>query len=316
MTQVVQIDAIREALEGLDAIAEMRSAFQLYSAGKVVVPPVGELLFDEPPGEMHVKYGAIRADDCFVIKVATGFYRNPALGLPSSNGLVLVFSAKTGHPLAILFDEGHLTDVRTAAAGAAAAGLIMPPDLEAIGICGSGTQARLQAAYLREVSDCRRLIVWARDGRKARSCADDIARLGFETAVAENPKDLMTRARLIVTTTASREPYLMAGDIQPGTRIIAVGADTAEKSEVDVGIIERAAFVLADSRLQSQERGEIHHALARGRLDKGRIIELGEILAEPGLLSLQRDDICVVDLTGVAVQDIQIAKAVCRRLGI
>lgn len=112
---------------------------------------------------MHIKYGAVRGDGIFVVKIATGFYENPSIGLPSSGGVVLVFSARDGQLLAILQDEGHLTDIRTAAAGAVAARWLMPSGLDCIGICGSGNQARLQARYLREVTSCRNMLIWARN---------------------------------------------------------------------------------------------------------------------------------------------------------
>ena len=121
MTQVIRLDAIREVLPRLDLVRLMEEGFVAYSAGRAVVPPVGELLFEDPPGDTHIKYGFIRGGDHYVIKVASGFYDNPTLGLSSSQGVVLLFSQKTGVFEAALLDEGHLTDVRTAAAGAAAA---------------------------------------------------------------------------------------------------------------------------------------------------------------------------------------------------
>ena len=229
---------------------------------------------------------------------------------------MLVFSASDGRLLAILQDEGHLTDIRTAAAGAVAARWLMPSDLKCIGICGSGSQARLQARFLREVSPCRNVLVWARNAEKAESCAADISTLGFDARPVASPAELTRHARLIVTTTASKTPYLMNDHIQPGTLIVAMGADTPEKSEIDATLLGRAATVVADSRLQCFERGEIHHAITQGLLAPERVAELGEIISGTGRPHRQGDDISLVDLTGVAVQDIVLAKAVCRRLGL
>ncbi|MBN9217292.1 MAG: ornithine cyclodeaminase family protein [Mesorhizobium sp.] len=304
------------ALCGIDVVAEMETAFDLYSRGLVAVPPVGELLFEQPPGEMHIKYGAIGGDSVFVIKIATGFYENTTIGLPSSGGVVLVFSARTGALVAILQDEGHLTDIRTAAAGAVAAKWLMPDDLQCIGICGSGSQARLQAQYLREVTSCRTLVVWARNAEKAARCAADIAALGYDARAVASPRELAALAGLIVTTTASRDPFLMAPYIRPGTHIVAMGTDTPEKSEIDAAVLGRATCVVADSRSQCFERGEIHHAIAQGLISPERIVELGEIIAAQGLERRANDAITVVDLTGVAVQDIVLAKAVCAKLGL
>jgi ornithine cyclodeaminase len=315
MTAVFNLAEIRRAIAEIDLVGEMEKGFATYSRGLVDVPPVGELLFPEAQGEMHVKYGAVRGDDVFVIKIATGFYRNPERGLPSSNGAVLVFSARDGSPLAVLLDEGHLTDIRTAAAGAVAAKYLAPKELDWIGICGSGTQARLQARYLASVTPCRKVMVWARNPGRAAECAADIARLGFEAAVATSAAALAERCRLIVTTTASREPFLKAGDIRPGTHITATGADTPEKTELDPALLGRAAIVVADSRAQSLTRGEIHHGLARGQIRADAIVEIGELV---GGRRFERcpQDVTIADLTGVAVQDIVLAKAVCRRLGL
>jgi ornithine cyclodeaminase len=316
MTAVIHLSEIKQALSGIDVIAEMETAFGLYSQGLATVPPVGELLFDQPPGEMHIKYGAVRGDGVFVVKIATGFYENPSIGLPSSGGVVLVFSANDGRLLAILQDEGHLTDIRTAAAGAVAAKWLMPAELECIGICGSGNQARLQAQFLREVTLCRNVLIWARNAENAKNCAADIAALGFVARTAASPAELAAHARLIVTTTASRTPYLMSGDVRPGTHIVAMGADTPEKSEVDAALLGKAASVIADSHSQCFERGEIHHAIARGLLSPERVLELGAVISGPDRLFRQVADISIVDLTGVAVQDIVLAKAVCRKLGV
>ena len=112
---LIGIDQIKEVMSAIDIIPTIEAGFVAYSDGKAVVPPVGELLFSNPPGDVHIKYGYLRDDDHYVIKIASGFYENPKRGLPSSNGLMLLFSQQTGEPVCILLDEGHLTDLRTAA---------------------------------------------------------------------------------------------------------------------------------------------------------------------------------------------------------
>ncbi|MGX1788196.1 ornithine cyclodeaminase family protein [Bosea sp. NPDC055332] len=314
MTEIVHLADIRRALGKIDLVAVMERAFAAYSRDEVTVPPVGELLLDDPPGEMHVKYGAIRGDDVFVVKLATGFPRNGALDLPPFGGVVLVFSAKTGLLLQILLDEGHLTNVRTAAAGAVAAKYLAPNAVSCIGICGSGVQARLQAQHLRAVTDCRRALVWARDPRKAAGCAADLALLGFETDVASSVETLAAAANLIVTTTAAEEPYLLAGHVRPGTHITAVGSDTPGKAELAADLLARADRVVVDSRSQSLLRGEAHHAIAAGYLLAGNLVELGEVITNPARGRSNEDQISIADLTGVAAQDIALAKAVCAEL--
>jgi len=163
---VGRADLLR-ALSHAEVIEAVEAGFRAYSRGEVVVPPVGHMEFADPPGDCHIKYGYIRGDDTFTVKLATGFYRNPDLGLPSSNGMMLVFSSRTGEPLALLQDEGYLTDLRTAAAGAVAARLLAPKHIERIGIVGAGTQAHLQLDLLQSVTSCRRALAWARRPEKA-----------------------------------------------------------------------------------------------------------------------------------------------------
>ena len=144
MTTVIELEKIKSLLKEVDLVAAMTAGFRQYSNGNTVVPPVGELLFENPPGDVHIKYGYIKNDDFYVIKIASGFYENKELGIPSSQGMMLLFNQKTGQTVAVLLDEGYLTDVRTAAAGAVAAKYFAPKKIEAIGIIGTGMQAKMQ----------------------------------------------------------------------------------------------------------------------------------------------------------------------------
>ena len=315
MTRVVTFEEIARVLPLVDAVGEVERGFVALSEGRVEVPPVGELLFPEANGELHIKYGAIRGDEVCVIKVATGFYDNPALGLPPFGGLNLVLSARTGMPEAVLLDGGSLTNLRTAAAGAVAARHLAPPAVEAVGILGSGTQARMQAEHLRGVTACRRVVLWARDGAKARACADDLRALGFEVALAGSPAEVAARANLIVTATASATPLLSAADVRPGTHVTAMGSDTPEKTELAPDVLARADAVVVDSRAQSRVRGEVRHALEAGAIAEGKVVELGDVIAGRAPGRRRAQDVTVADLTGVAVQDIVVVKAVLARLG-
>ena len=119
---VVSWPLIEAVLDGIDLQAEMARGFIEYSRGDCVIPPVGELLIEEEPrGEVHIKYGYVRGGDTYVIKIASGFPGNTALGLPTSNGMMLLFDTTTGVLKRALLEEGRLTDIRTAAAGALAA---------------------------------------------------------------------------------------------------------------------------------------------------------------------------------------------------
>jgi len=314
MTRVIALAAILEALPDIDIVGEIERGFIAYSEGRVEVPPVGELLFPKAKGELHIKYGAIDDDDVAVIKIATGFYDNPSLGLPPFGGLNIVVSARTGQVEAVLLDEGHLTNLRTAAAGAVAARHLAPRAPRAIGVLGSGTQARLQADLLRRVAACRELKLWGREPVRTEACARDIAALGFRVEIMPTPAAVAGVADLIVATTASHEPLLGPDDIRPGTHITAVGSDTPEKCELDPALLAKASIVVADSISQCRVRGEVHHALAAGLIDEADLVELGTVASGAAAGRGGENDITIADLTGVAVQDIMIAKAVLARI--
>lgn len=311
---IARLDAIKSALKGVDVIDRMEEGFLAYCRGEVVVPPVGELVFEQPPGDAHIKYGYIKGDYCFVVKVATGFYENVRLGLQANSGLMLVFSQRTGALLCVLLDEGYLTDVRTAAAGAVAARHLAPVRVERIGIVGTGVQARMQLRFLSSVVDCIDVTVWGRSDERLASYKRDLESSGYVVRTTRNIAELAAECRLIVTTTAARQPLLLAEQVRPGTHITAVGSDTPEKNELHPDILAKADIVVADSLRQCRERGEIHHALDAGKLSESRIAELGVVVADRSLRRQNASQITVADLTGVAVQDIEIAKAVYHRL--
>jgi ornithine cyclodeaminase len=303
VTAVYNRAQIVAALRPIDVIAAVEAAFVAYSRGEAVVPPVGELLFDQPPGDCHIKYGYLKANDTFTVKIATGFWENPARGLASSNGVVLVFSRNTGELRSILQDEGWLTDIRTAAAGAVAARYLAPPNITCIGILGAGTQAKLQLDYLRHVTSCRRVRLWARSLERAGA----VQVQGFEIEVVSTVAELASSCQLIVTTTASREPLLDAHHLLPGTHVSAVGADGGGKQELSPEIFARAAIRVVDSRQQCALYGDASAALRQGVILLEDLVELGQIVAGQSAYQRKPEDITLVDVTGVAVQDIAVA---------
>jgi len=312
--KILSRQEIESALPGIDLVPVIESAFVAYSNGEAVVPPVGELIFEDPPGEVHIKYGYLSNDKYYVIKVASGFYDNPVLGIPSSNGLLLLFDKQTGQLKAILLDEGILTDIRTAVAGAIAAKHLTPSNVGCIGIVGTGVQAILQLEYLKPVCPCREVLVWGRDAQKCRSYISKAESLGFNVTVAKKANDILSECNLIVTTTPAEEPILTS-PAKPGTHITAVGSDTHNKQELSTSLMKAADVVVADSIEQCLVRGEIHHAIKDNSVQEEQVLELGHIIAGSVIGRISEDQVTIMDLTGVAVQDIGIAKAVYETLG-
>jgi ornithine cyclodeaminase len=312
--RIARYEEIASALPGLDLVPAMEAAFERYSSGKAIVPPVGELLLKDPPGEVHIKYGYVRGDDYYVIKIASGFLMNSALGLPTGNGLMLLFNRLTGELVAILLDRGLLTDVRTAAAGAVAAKYCAPSTVGRIGIVGTGVQARLQLRHLAGVVACRNVLVHGRSTDRLTRYRDEMESEGFAVSTTSDAREIAGTCSLIVTATAATQPILHGADVLPGTHITAVGSDTPDKRELDAALLARADIVIADSKSQCSVRGEIAHALLDGAIDLDRVIELGAVVAGNAVGRQSDDQITVADLTGVAVQDAAIATAVFERI--
>ncbi len=306
--KTITLPEIKAVLPSLDLVPAIEAGFVAYSDGRAVVPPVGELLL--PGGDVHIKYGYLRGDSGYVIKIASGFYDNPKLGLASSNGLMLLFRQQTGELLSILLDEGHLTDVRAAVAGAIAARHLAPGNVERIGIVGTGTQARLQLEYLMPWTACRQVLVWGRGEAQLERYRRDMVAQGFSIETTQDSGSILRTCNLVVTATPSTKPLLHAADLRPGTHITAMGSDTPQKQELDAAILARADVVVADSIAQCLERGEIHHAIQSGHIAARDVVELGYVIAGRASGRRSDDQITVADLTGVAVQDIAIATAV------
>jgi ornithine cyclodeaminase len=297
-----------------DLIRMIEEGFVMYSQKKVVVPPVGYLGFKHPPGDVHIKYGYIEGDEYYVIKIASGFYNNPSIGLNTGNGMMLLFSQQTGETLSILLDEGYLTDIRTAAAGAVAAKYLAPSKISCIGIVGTGTQARLQLEYLKPVTDCRDVIVWGRSADKLKNFKNDLSLKDFSITTTSDIQSLTSRCNLIVTTTPSRKALLMSAHILPGTHITAMGADADGKQEIDPMLFAKADIIVADSKDQCIDHGDIGYAVRNEIIDPSKIVELGEVIESKKLRRSNDHQITIADLTGVAIQDIQITRYVYQAL--
>jgi len=309
MAIIIQKEDILKIVKELDVVSAMEEGFIAYSNGKTVVPPVGELIFEEGKGETHIKYGYIKQDDYYVVKIASGFTGNAVLGLPTSQGIMLLFSQKTGGIVAVLLDEGSLTDIRTAAAGALVAKYFAPKKVKAIGIIGTGLQAELQLKFLQGQLDCKTVWVWGRNAEKAKRYKEKLSS-DYDVHIAETTMELAQNCNLIITTTPADTPLIVADAIQPGTHITAMGSDTPHKQELDAQILAKADLVIADSLPQSQSRGEIYQAVKNGAITHTEVVELGAAIQDKRLQRTNDEQITIADLTGVAVQDIMITKAV------
>jgi len=171
----------------------------------------------------------------------------------------------------------------------------------------------LQLRHLLPVIGATRALAWSPDEAEFAGYREFFAdEERVEIHFTRDITDVTRSCSLIVTATPSKVPLLKADDIRPGIHITAVGSDTPEKMELEPELLARADIVVADSLAQSESRGEVFRAAQAGALDRDRVVEFGRVIEDPALGRRNDEQITVADLTGVAVQDIQIAKAVYR----
>ncbi|MCJ9672573.1 MULTISPECIES: ectoine utilization protein EutC [unclassified Neorhizobium] len=292
-----------------EAVACVEDAFHALATKPVAMPPILRLDIPEHRGEVDVKTAYVPGIEGFAIKISPGFFDNPKIGLPSTNGMMVLLSSRTGLVQALLLDNGYLTDVRTAAAGAVAAKHLSRPDSTVVAIFGAGMQARLQLEALMLVRPIREACIWARDLGKAKTVVAELTiRLGIPVTAEADPEIAVAGADIVVTTTPSAIPILKAEWLQPGQHVTAMGSDAEHKNEIDPAAIAKADVYVADSLKQTRWLGELHHAVKAGLISPDtEFSELGQVIAgiRPGRENAGQ--ITLTDLTGTGIQDTAIA---------
>lgn len=309
---VVEEAALRAAV-GLtaEAMAVVGEGFVALSRGRATMPAILRLDVPGRRAEMDVKTAYLDGLPVFAVKMSTGFFDNAALGLPSLGGLMVAFDAATGVVRAVLLDNGYLTDVRTALAGALAARHLARAGARTAAIVGTGTQARLQAEALRLVRPIERFLVWGRDPARARACAADIAARTGAEARAAGLEEAVRLADVVVTTTPSTTPLVRAAWLRPGQHVTAVGADAEHKAEVEPAALALADRLVVDDRGQCARLGELRHAIAGGAVPPDvATVDLGAIIVGDAPGRRSDDELTLCDLTGTGAQDTAIANHV------
>lgn len=306
---VLSEDQLRERIH-LDAtvIDVIAKAFASLAGGGVVMPPVMSMHMPDVNGELDVKTAYVPGLPGFAVKLSPGFFGNPAKGLPSTSGLMVVLSSETGRVQAVLLDNGYLTDLRTAAAGGVAARYLARKDARKAVIFGAGLQARMQLQALSLVRPIEKAVIWARDPAKADALARDMNGKGLNCRAEADPQKAAAFGDVIVTTTPASQPILKASWLRPGQHVTAMGSDQSGKNELDPHCLDRADLYVADRVSQTELMGELRAAISAGLfVDRSGIPELGAIVAgqHPGRTA--PDQITIADLTGTGIQDTAIA---------
>ena len=293
--------------EALEIVSE---GFAKLALEQVTVPPIMRIDVHDNNGEVDIKTAYIHGLENFAIKIASGFLDNRALGLPTGSGMMVLISAKTGRPEAVLLDNGYLTDVRTGIAGAIAAKHLASKNIRTAGVIGSGMQARYQMRGIKLVRQFRKVLVFGIQKEQVNQYVQEMTQeLGVPVKAAESAEQVVRESDMVVTTTPSRDPFLKAEWLHPGLHITCMGSDAEHKQELYPEVFAKADLIACDRVSQVFRLGELHHALEAGVVtDRTSVIELGEIIT--GKVSGRTDDqqITICDLTGVGVQDTQIAR--------
>ena len=300
---------LRNAVQlDIAAIDVVEKAFHALAGDGVVMPPVLSMEFKEAHGEVDVKTAYIPGLDSFAIKVSPGFFNNPKIGLPSLNGLMIVLSAKTGLVEAVLLDNGYLTNVRTAAAGAVAARHLAPAKVETAGVIGAGVQARLQIEAAHLVRPFKKVLVWSPDDELNKDCAAAIATAtGTLVEIAGSVADVVASSQLVVTTTPATSPVLLEEYLHPGLHITCMGSDQSGKNEIDPAAVAQADLYVCDRVSQCESLGELRSARLAGYLKDIVPPELGEIIRSTKAGRNNDEEVTICDLTGTGAQDTAIA---------
>jgi alanine dehydrogenase len=307
----------RSDIEGLlsprDCMAAVENVFRLQGQGEIPAP--GILGVKAPGGGLHVKAGLLPGDRNYLVaKLNANFPGNNAhFGLPTIQGVIVVFDAENGVPLAIL-DSIDITLKRTAAASAVAAKYLARKDSSVATICGCGQQSRAQLRAALLVLPLTKIYAFDVNKRAATKFSKELSReLKIDIELVRDLASAIQKSDVCITCTTANEFFMRKGDVRPGTFVAAVGADAEHKQEIDPDLIA-SAKVVADSLDQSCAIGDVHHAIAHGLMRKGDVYaELCEIVAGHKIGRDADDEIIVFDSTGVAIEDAVASAAVYER---
>jgi ectoine utilization protein EutC len=292
-----------------EAVKLVEDAFTKLSNNEASMPPIMRVDIEDQYGEVDVKTAYIKGKDMFAIKISSGFFNNYQLGLPTGNGMMVLISTQTGVPEAILLDNGYLTDVRTAAAGAVAASYLSKNSIETVGVIGAGSQAKYQLRALNIVRKFNKVLIYARSMERSQKFAEEMtAELGVEVIAAQSAEEVVRNSDTVITTTPAKEPIIKADWLHPGLHITAMGSDAEHKQELEPEVLAKADILVCDTKAQCARLGELHHALTAGVLtEESQVVEIGDLTSLKAAGRVNDEQITVCDLTGTGVQDTAIA---------
>ncbi|MBG76944.1 MAG: cyclodeaminase [Pelagibacteraceae bacterium] len=316
MTLILKQEELKNCVSiSVEGIKVIEDAFKNLSEGNAIMPPIMRLDIEENNGEVDVKTAYIKGLDSFAIKMSPGFFDNPKIGLPSTGGLMVLLSSKTGTLEAVLLDKGYLTDIRTALAGAISVKYLAKKEISSVGIIGAGAQAKLQLEALMLVRKPSELRIWSRDSNKTKNYITEVnKKFDIKILMTKNPQEVTENSEVVITTTPSTTPLIKSEWLHPGLHITAMGSDAEHKNEIDPQIIKKADMYVCDSQSQTAILGELNHAIKTGLIDKNvKFTEIGDIVSGSKKGRKNDQEITICDLTGTGIQDTAIARLALKK---
>ena len=294
---------IAQLLSLEECISAVEKIFRLQGEGKV---PASQILgVHASHGGLHVKAGLLPGSKSYVVaKANTNFPGNGRqFGLPTIQGIIIIFDAENGCPRAIL-DSADVTIKRTAAASAVAAKYLARPNSSVATICGCGRQGRAHLRALRGVLPLEEIYAFDLDERAMQNLATKLAdELDLQIKTVRDLRHAIQESDICVTCTPSRQFFVRKEDVSPGTFIAAVGADNEHKQEIDPALMA-SSKVVVDSLKQCSAFGDLHHAISAGLMRPEDVYaELAEVVTCQISGRTSDDEIIIFDSTGVAIED-------------
>jgi ornithine cyclodeaminase/alanine dehydrogenase len=302
---------VEKLLTMKDTIEAVKHAFMSFNKNLVKQPPIVSIEIPEEMGEIDIKCGYSEEEALIAVKSATGFKQNKELyNMPFIFAAINLFDSKTGYPICYM-DGSLITGYRTGAAGGVAAQCLARKDSNVVGMIGTGSQAKMQAAALVEVLPIEVIKVFGETIEDMIAYKNAIEEsLNVIVTICQTIEEAVIDADIIVTTTPSKTALIKKEWIKPGTHINAIGADMEGKQELDPRIFEGSRIV-ADSIRQCVERGEIQNPIREGIITEEDIhCEIGEILLGLKQGRVDEQEITIFDTTGMSVQDIFTASSI------
>jgi len=304
------VECLLDIRSCIDAV---ENTFRLKGEGKP--SPGGILGVHAGGGSFHAKAAVLELSrPYFAVKINANFPDNPLTrGLPTVQGVLALFDASNGVPLAVM-DSMAITALRTAAASAVAAKFLARREAHTATFIGCGVQARAHVAAISAVRELERAFVFDLDANKAITFAREMQTLhAFEILVATDLGRATRDSDIVVTTTSARRAFLGRDYLSDGAFVAAVGADNEDKQEIEVDLL-RTSVIIADDLEQCATIGDLHHALDAGVVARSDVrATLDEVVSgvKPGRMS--EDEIIIFDSTGLAIEDVAAASIVFER---